>query len=91
MPPSPASVCSSVHEELFRPSDVSPASTPDVPFVEDYPVPHLFREISSNLSGKMVLVFSNGFEVNTVSMWMHDIVNVEYAWMWLYVCLNKIA
>lgn len=57
MPPSPASVCSSSYEESFRPGDyASPVSTPDVPLLEDCYVPHLFREISCNLSGKIVIV-----------------------------------
>lgn len=72
MPPSPASVCSSAHEEFFRPGDyVSPVSTPDLPLVEDYPVPHLFREISSNLNGKIVIVFLKCFDMNNMSLGMH--------------------
>uniref|UniRef100_A0A5B7AQE4 DUF4378 domain-containing protein n=1 Tax=Davidia involucrata TaxID=16924 RepID=A0A5B7AQE4_DAVIN len=51
VPPSPASVCSSVHEELWRPADhLSPASTSDLPPLEDTTVPRVFREISSNLN-----------------------------------------
>ncbi|XP_043708750.1 uncharacterized protein LOC122657984 [Telopea speciosissima] len=50
VPPSPASVCSSAHEEFCRPADhSSPISTLDVPLIEDCPVPQVFREISSNL------------------------------------------
>ncbi|XP_042518042.1 uncharacterized protein LOC122091882 [Macadamia integrifolia] len=50
VPPSPASVCSSAHEEFCRPADhPSPISTLDVPLIEDCPVPQVFREISSNL------------------------------------------
>ncbi|XP_042481182.1 uncharacterized protein LOC122061783 isoform X2 [Macadamia integrifolia] len=50
VPPSPASVCSSAHEELCRPVDhPSPISTLDVPLIDDCPVPQVFREISSNL------------------------------------------
>ncbi|XP_043713615.1 uncharacterized protein LOC122662119 [Telopea speciosissima] len=51
VPPSPASVCSSAHEELCRPADhPSPVSTLDVPLIDDCPVPQVFREISSNLN-----------------------------------------
>ncbi|KAJ4963644.1 hypothetical protein NE237_023583 [Protea cynaroides] len=50
VPPSPASVCSSAHEELYKPADhSSPISTLDVPLIDDCPVPQVFREISSNL------------------------------------------
>lgn len=70
VPPSPASVCSSAHEEFFRPGDyVSPVSTPDLPLVEDYPVPHLFREISSNLNElrrQLDQLGSNGSEDTTI-------------------------
>lgn len=53
MPPSPASVCSSVNEEFWRPGDYfSPASTPDVHPLDESDMPRVFREISSNLSGK---------------------------------------
>ena len=52
MPPSPASVCSSTHEEFWRQVDyLSPISTPDVTFGEDNAVPQVFKEISSNLNG----------------------------------------
>ncbi|XVF59897.1 hypothetical protein PTKIN_Ptkin07bG0312800 [Pterospermum kingtungense] len=51
VPPSPASVCSSTHEELWRPVDyLSPISTPDVTFGEDSDVPQVFKEISSTLN-----------------------------------------
>ncbi|XP_010266199.1 PREDICTED: uncharacterized protein LOC104603775 isoform X2 [Nelumbo nucifera] len=50
VPPSPASVCSSGHEEFCQPVDhLSPISTLDVPLIEDCPMPRVFREISSNL------------------------------------------
>ncbi|XP_010247093.1 PREDICTED: uncharacterized protein LOC104590217 [Nelumbo nucifera] len=50
VPPSPASVCSSGHEELCQPVDhLSPISTLDMPLLEDCPMPRVFREISSNL------------------------------------------
>ncbi|KAF8405552.1 hypothetical protein HHK36_010459 [Tetracentron sinense] len=50
VPPSPASVCSSAHEEFCRPADhSSPISTLDAPLIEDHTTPHVFREISSNL------------------------------------------
>ncbi|XWS45646.1 hypothetical protein CRYUN_Cryun15aG0154400 [Craigia yunnanensis] len=51
VPPSPASVCSSTHEEFWRQVDyLSPISTPDVTFGEDNAVPQVFKEISSNLN-----------------------------------------
>ncbi|XP_057958842.1 uncharacterized protein LOC131151599 [Malania oleifera] len=51
VPPSPASVCSSVHEEVWRSADpLSPISTPDLSSVEDHSIPQVFREISSNLN-----------------------------------------
>ncbi|KAK2966839.1 hypothetical protein RJ640_027798 [Escallonia rubra] len=51
VPPSPASVCSSVHEEFWRPAEhLSPTSTSDIPPSEDNSLPDVFREISSNLS-----------------------------------------
>ncbi|XP_062102776.1 uncharacterized protein LOC133812941 isoform X2 [Humulus lupulus] len=51
VPPSPASVCSSPQEELWRPVDqLSPLSTPDVTPSNEYALPQVFREISSNLS-----------------------------------------
>ncbi|KAK6237223.1 hypothetical protein QUC31_002692 [Theobroma cacao] len=51
VPPSPASVCSSNHEEFWRQVDyLSPMSTPDVTLREDNAVPQVFKEISSNLS-----------------------------------------
>lgn len=51
VPPSPASVCSSAHEEFWRAADyLSPISTPDIRSMEDNSVPHVFREISSNLN-----------------------------------------
>ncbi|XP_022740865.1 uncharacterized protein LOC111292648 [Durio zibethinus] len=51
VPPSPASVCSSTHEEFWRQVDyLSPISTPDVTLVEDNAVPQVFKEISSNLN-----------------------------------------
>ncbi|XP_068646654.1 uncharacterized protein [Aristolochia californica] len=50
VPPSPASVCSSPYEDFFRPGEhPSPVSTLDVPFIEDNPIPQVFKEISSNL------------------------------------------
>ncbi|KAL6011960.1 hypothetical protein ACLOJK_002427 [Asimina triloba] len=54
VPPSPASLCSSPHGEFSRPEEnYGHASALDaVPFVEDEPVPGVFREISSNLSGE---------------------------------------
>ncbi|XVF16031.1 hypothetical protein REPUB_Repub09cG0206500 [Reevesia pubescens] len=51
VPPSPASVCSSTHEEFWRQVDyLSPISTPDVTLGEDNDVPQVFKEISSNLN-----------------------------------------
>ncbi|KAK3023410.1 hypothetical protein RJ639_042798 [Escallonia herrerae] len=58
VPPSPASVCSSVHEEFWRPAEhLCPTSTSDIPPSEDNSLPDVFREISSNLSeGQITLI-----------------------------------
>ncbi|XP_027360464.1 uncharacterized protein LOC113868778 [Abrus precatorius] len=51
VPPSPASVCSSVHEEFWRRAEYSsPMSTPDVSSRDDNVVPQIFRDISSGLN-----------------------------------------
>ncbi|KAI8018317.1 hypothetical protein LOK49_LG04G01355 [Camellia lanceoleosa] len=51
VPPSPASVCSSVYEELWRTADhFSSTSTSDLSPLEDVLLPQVFREISSNLN-----------------------------------------
>ncbi|KAH9623047.1 hypothetical protein KSS87_019168 [Heliosperma pusillum] len=51
VPPSPASVCSSVHEDFWKPTDnPSPISMSDVTSVGDHSVGNVFREISSNLT-----------------------------------------
>ncbi|KAK4368216.1 hypothetical protein RND71_012008 [Anisodus tanguticus] len=51
VPPSPASVCSSVNEEYWRQTDYfTPSSTSDVPALDDSEMPRVFREISSNLN-----------------------------------------
>ncbi|KAG4386610.1 hypothetical protein GLYMA_11G086000v4 [Glycine max] len=51
VPPSPASVCSSVHEDFWRQTEyLSPISTPDVSSRDDNVVPQVFRDISSGLS-----------------------------------------
>lgn len=50
VPPSPASVCSSSHDEFYRIVEhPSPISTLDVPMIEDHNMPKVFRDISSNL------------------------------------------
>lgn len=50
VPPSPASVCSSIHEEFWRPAEYfSPTSISDAASVEDIMTSHIFRDISSNL------------------------------------------
>ncbi|KAL8168321.1 hypothetical protein V2J09_009820 [Rumex salicifolius] len=50
VPPSPASICSSAHEEFWKPIDhPSPISTSDITSVGDQSVGNVFREISSNL------------------------------------------
>ncbi|KAL7213777.1 hypothetical protein ACSBR2_016335 [Camellia fascicularis] len=49
VPPSPAFVCSSVYEELWRAADhFSSTSTSDLCPLEDVLLPQVFREISSN-------------------------------------------
>lgn len=51
VPPSPASVCSSVHEDFWRRAEyLSPISTPDVSSRDDNVVPQVFRDISSGLN-----------------------------------------
>ncbi|KAK4347574.1 hypothetical protein RND71_033913 [Anisodus tanguticus] len=51
VPPSPASVCSSVNEEYWMQTDYfTPSSTSDVPALDDSEMPRVFREISSNLN-----------------------------------------
>lgn len=51
LPPSPASICSSYHEEFWKPIDhPSPVSISDVTSVEDHNVGNVFKEISSNLT-----------------------------------------
>lgn len=58
MPPSPASVCSSTPEEFWRNVDyLSQVSTPDVTVSDENGMPQVFRDISSNLSGKTALFF----------------------------------
>lgn len=49
VPPSPASFCSSPLR-FSKPGDhPSPVSTLDVPFIDDQPMPQVFREINANL------------------------------------------
>ncbi|KAL9148633.1 hypothetical protein ABFS82_12G054900 [Erythranthe guttata] len=51
VPPSPASVCSSVHEEFWRTSDyLSPISSAGGHQLDDSDMSHVFREINSNLN-----------------------------------------
>ncbi|GLT82524.1 hypothetical protein SLE2022_008880 [Rubroshorea leprosula] len=51
VPPSPASVCSSTHEEIWRQVDhLSPISTPDTTTGEENAIAQVFKEISSNLN-----------------------------------------
>ncbi|KAL2348697.1 hypothetical protein Fmac_002697 [Flemingia macrophylla] len=51
VPPSPASVCSSVHEDFWRRTEyLSPILTPDVSSRDDNVVPQIFRDISSGLN-----------------------------------------
>ncbi|CAL5188267.1 unnamed protein product [Lathyrus oleraceus] len=51
VPPSPASVCSSVHEDFWRRTEyLSPISTPDVSSRDDTVMPQVFRDISTGLN-----------------------------------------
>lgn len=51
VPPSPASVCSSIHEDLYRAAYcVSPSTTPGAVTSDDNDLPQAFRDISSNLN-----------------------------------------
>ncbi|OIS98323.1 PREDICTED: uncharacterized protein LOC109231961 [Nicotiana attenuata] len=50
-PPSPASVCSTTNEEFWRQTDCfSSSSTSDIHPPDDSEMPHVFKEISSNLN-----------------------------------------
>ncbi|XP_020217116.1 uncharacterized protein LOC109800696 [Cajanus cajan] len=70
VPPSPASVCSSVHEDFWRRTEyLSPISTPDVSSRDDNVVPQVFRDISSGLNElrrQLNQLESNGREDFTV-------------------------
>ncbi|XP_016457344.1 uncharacterized protein LOC107781190 isoform X1 [Nicotiana tabacum] len=51
VPPSPASVCSTTNEEIWRQTDCfSSSSTSDIHPPDDSEMPHVFKEISSNLN-----------------------------------------
>ncbi|WMV18020.1 hypothetical protein MTR67_011405 [Solanum verrucosum] len=53
VPPSPASVCSTSNEEFWRQTDYfspSSSSISDVNPLDDSEIPHVFKEISSNLN-----------------------------------------
>ncbi|WJX55929.1 hypothetical protein P8452_41642 [Trifolium repens] len=51
VPPSPASVCSSVHEDFWKRAEyISPISTPDLSSRDDTVMPQVFRDISSGLN-----------------------------------------
>ncbi|KAJ9564665.1 LOW QUALITY PROTEIN: hypothetical protein OSB04_000631 [Centaurea solstitialis] len=51
VPPSPASVCSSIHEDFYRAAYcVSPSTTPGAVTSDDNDLPQAFRDISSNLN-----------------------------------------
>ncbi|KAL9245718.1 hypothetical protein vseg_019338 [Gypsophila vaccaria] len=50
VPPSPASVCSSVHEDLWKPIENPSPLMSDVTSVGDHSVGNAFRDISSNLT-----------------------------------------
>ncbi|XP_024975110.1 uncharacterized protein LOC112513174 [Cynara cardunculus var. scolymus] len=51
VPPSPASVCSSIHEDFYRAAYcVSPSTTPGAVTSDDNDLPQPFRDISSNLN-----------------------------------------
>ncbi|XP_052197653.1 uncharacterized protein LOC127804733 [Diospyros lotus] len=66
VPPSPASVGSSVHEEVWRAAEhLSSASTPDISPLEDSTVPRVFKEISHNLNElRMQLLELEGDSLN---------------------------
>ncbi|GAB4847626.1 hypothetical protein Ancab_026687 [Ancistrocladus abbreviatus] len=71
VPPSPASVCSSAQEEIWKVVDhPSPLSTSDMTSVGDQSVGHVFREISSNLDElrrQLNQLDHDGSEVTTVA------------------------
>lgn len=52
MPPSPASVCSSVDDEFWRPAVCSSPASSCVDQLEDCEMPDVFSQINSNLNGK---------------------------------------
>ncbi|XP_076938263.1 uncharacterized protein LOC143606351 [Bidens hawaiensis] len=50
VPPSPASICSSIHDDYYRAAYcASPTTTPGGPTSDDSDLPQAFRDISSNL------------------------------------------
>lgn len=50
VPPSPASVCSSIHEDFYRAAYCVSPTTPGAPISDDSDLPQAFRDISSNLN-----------------------------------------
>ncbi|XP_071693785.1 uncharacterized protein [Rutidosis leptorrhynchoides] len=50
VPPSPASVCSSMHDDLYRAAYCASPATPGAFMPEDNDLPQAFRDISSNLN-----------------------------------------
>ncbi|KAL8266016.1 hypothetical protein R6Q59_003360 [Mikania micrantha] len=49
VPPSPASICSSIHEDFYRAAYCTSPTTPGAPTSDDSDLPQAFRDISSNL------------------------------------------
>ncbi|KAI3712780.1 hypothetical protein L1987_71345 [Smallanthus sonchifolius] len=49
VPPSPASICSSIHEDFYRAAYCASPTTPGAPTSDDCDLPQAFRDISSNL------------------------------------------
>lgn len=68
VPPSPASVCSSIHEDFYRAAYCASPTTPGATTSEDNDLPQAFRDISSNLSElrKQLHQLENGQSEETV-------------------------
>ncbi|KAK9074810.1 hypothetical protein SSX86_003129 [Deinandra increscens subsp. villosa] len=49
VPPSPASICSSIHEDFYRAAYCASPTTPGAPPSDDSDLPQAFKDISSNL------------------------------------------
>ncbi|XP_073155369.1 uncharacterized protein [Henckelia pumila] len=70
VPPSPASVCSSIHEECWRPTDyLSTTPSSGVHQLEESEMPQVFKEINSNLNElrRRLSQLDGSFPVETIN------------------------